>query len=89
MGKILVKSAVTRQKGKLYYIDGKGNVCEASMNRKGGKKGRSVCVAKKSVPKKRKTTKSKSAKKKAAPVKRVRVSKKVASAKMKTAKKKK
>ena len=69
MGKILVKSAVTRQKGKLYYIDAKGNVCEASMNRKGGKKGRSVCVAKKAVPKKRKAKKA-TTKKKVAPKKR-------------------
>ncbi len=61
MGKVLVKSAITRQKGKLYYIDAKGNVCEASMNRKGGKKGRKTCA---SAPKK------KAVKKKAAPKKR-------------------
>jgi hypothetical protein len=61
MGKVLVKSAITRQKGKLYYIDAKGNVCEASMNRKGGKKGRKTCA---SVPKKKAAVKKKSAPKK-------------------------
>jgi len=37
MGKILVKNAVKREKGFHYYVDGKGNVCEAKMAR-GGKK---------------------------------------------------
>lgn len=36
MGKIIAKGIVTRKKGFLYYIDGKGNVCEAKMAR--GKK---------------------------------------------------
>ena len=36
MGKIIVKNAVERQPGYLYYIDGKGNLCEANMMR--GKK---------------------------------------------------
>lgn len=27
MGKIVVKSAIKREKGKLYYIDKAGNVC--------------------------------------------------------------
>ena len=34
MGTILVKNAVVRKPGYLYYIDGKGNVCEAAMARK-------------------------------------------------------
>ena len=36
MGKIIVKNAVIRKSGYLYYIDGEGNVCEAKMGR--GKK---------------------------------------------------
>ena len=38
MGKILVKKAVKRKPGYLYYVDGKGNVCEAKMARGGKKK---------------------------------------------------
>jgi hypothetical protein len=38
MGRILIKDAVDRKKGFLYYIDGKGNVCEAQMARGGTKK---------------------------------------------------
>ena len=60
--KIIVRAAVKRQKGKLYFIDGNGNVVETSMNRKGGKKGRHVCSTK--------TAKKKTAKKKAAPKKK-------------------
>jgi hypothetical protein len=37
-GKILVKNAVKREKGYLYYIDKDGNVCSAKMN--SGKKRR-------------------------------------------------
>lgn len=33
MGRIVVKNAVKREKGKLYYIDGQGNVCSAEMAR--------------------------------------------------------
>ena len=40
MGKVLVKNAIKRQKGYLYYVDGKGNVCEAKMARGGRKKRR-------------------------------------------------
>lgn len=36
-GKIIVKNAVVRQKGFLYYIDGQGNICYAKM-KNGGKK---------------------------------------------------
>jgi len=38
MGKVIVKGVVKRKKGFLYYIDGKGNVCEAKMARGGKKK---------------------------------------------------
>lgn len=38
MGKILVKNVIKRKKGYLYYVDGKGNVCEAKMARGGRKK---------------------------------------------------
>lgn len=62
--KILVRGAVKRQKNKLYYIDGSGNVCEATMNRKGGKKGRSVCAVKKRKPAKRKPAKKKATRRK-------------------------
>ena len=50
MGKVIVKNAVTRKPGHLYYVDGSGNVCEAVMAR-GGKKKK---VAKKKVVKKKK-----------------------------------
>ncbi|HLC73137.1 MAG TPA: hypothetical protein VJH20_00705 [Candidatus Nanoarchaeia archaeon] len=38
MGKIIVKNVVDRKQGFLYYVDGKGNVCEAKMSRGGRKK---------------------------------------------------
>jgi len=38
MGKVILKSAVKRKPGHLYYVDGKGNVCEAVMARGGRKK---------------------------------------------------
>ncbi len=38
MGVVIVKNAVTRKPGHLYYIDGKGNICEAKMSRGGRKK---------------------------------------------------
>ena len=50
MGTIIAKGVVKRQPGYLYYVDGKGNVCEAKMAR-GGKKKK---VAKKVVKKKKK-----------------------------------
>ncbi|MBI2107293.1 hypothetical protein HYT57_04895 [Candidatus Woesearchaeota archaeon] len=49
MGTVVAKNVVTRKPGFLYYVDGKGNVCEAKMAR-GGKKKSS---AKKSATKKR------------------------------------
>jgi hypothetical protein len=38
MGKVIAKKVVTRKPGYLYYIDSKGNVCEAKMARGGRKK---------------------------------------------------
>lgn len=38
MGKIIVHNAVKRKSGHLYYVDGKGNVCEAVMARGGKRK---------------------------------------------------
>ena len=46
MGKIIHKLVVKRKPGHLYYIDGKGNVCEAKMAR-GGKKKKAKKKAKK------------------------------------------
>ncbi len=40
MGKVIVKNVVDRKHGYLYYVDGKGNVCEAKMSRGGRKKKR-------------------------------------------------
>ena len=50
MGKIIAKGVVDRKPGYLYYVDGKGNVCEAKMAR-GGKKKK---AAKKPAKKKKK-----------------------------------
>lgn len=33
MGEIILKKAVVRKKGYLYYVDGEGNVCESKMAR--------------------------------------------------------
>lgn len=38
MGKIILKNAVVRKPGFLYYVDGHGNICEAEMVRTGRKK---------------------------------------------------
>jgi hypothetical protein len=40
MGEIIIKNAVERKAGFLYYIDAEGNVCEAEL-KKGGTKERS------------------------------------------------
>ena len=47
MGKIIVKKVVKRKPGYLYYVDGKGNVCEAKMARGGKKKKKKKTVKKK------------------------------------------
>ncbi len=68
MGKIIAKNIVKRKPGYLYYVDGKGNVCEAKMAR-GGKKKKKKVVKKKAVKRKavkKKAVKRKPAKKKAA-----------------------
>jgi len=52
MGKIIVKNVVKRQKGYLYYLDGKGNVCEAKMARGGKKKKKAKKTVKKKAKKK-------------------------------------
>lgn len=38
MGTIIAKNVVHRKPGHLYYVDAKGNVCEAKMARGGRKK---------------------------------------------------
>lgn len=55
MGKVIVKNVVERKPGHLYYVDGKGNVCEAKMAR-GGKKKKAAKKksAKKAAKKKKK-----------------------------------
>ncbi|MBT3416532.1 hypothetical protein HON86_01645 [Candidatus Woesearchaeota archaeon] len=61
MGKIIAKNVIERKPGFLYYVDGKGNVCEAKMAR-GGKKKKKVTkkkVVKKKVTKKKVTKKKK------------------------------
>ena len=68
MGKIISKNIVKRKAGYLYYVDGKGNVCEAKMAR-GGKKKKKVVKKK---PVKKKVVKKKPVKKKAAKKKKRR-----------------
>ena len=63
MGKIIAKNVIKRKSGYLYYIDGKGNVCEAKMAR-GGKKKKKKAVAKKKAPAKKKAAKKKAPAKK-------------------------
>lgn len=65
MGKIVKKNVVERKPGHLYYVDAKGNVCEAVMSR-GGKKKKKKAVKKKPVKKavKKKAVKKKVVKKK-------------------------
>lgn len=38
MGEIIMKNAVKREKGYMYYVDGKGNLCKAKMAKGGRKK---------------------------------------------------
>ncbi len=47
MGKIIVKNAIERKPGFLYYIDGNGNLCEAKMSRGGKKKKKKKALKKK------------------------------------------
>lgn len=53
MGKIIHRNVVTRKPGHLYYVDGKGHVCEAKMAR-GGKKKKKKAAKKKPAKKKKK-----------------------------------
>ena len=53
MGKIIAKNVVDRKKGFLYYVDGKGNVCEAMMARGGRKKKSSAKKASKKTKRRR------------------------------------
>lgn len=55
MGKVIKKNVVKRKAGYLYYVDGKGNVCEARMSRGGKKKKKKA--TKKKKPAKRKAKK--------------------------------
>lgn len=52
MGTIVKKNVIHRKPGFLYYVDGKGNVCEAKMSR-GGKRKKKAKKAKKPVKRKR------------------------------------
>lgn len=47
LGTIVAKGVVKRQKGFLYYVDGKGNVCKAKMARGGKKKKKKKATKKK------------------------------------------
>jgi len=38
MGEIILEKAIERERGYLYYVDGKGNICRAKMSRGGKKK---------------------------------------------------
>lgn len=38
MGEIIMKNAVKREPGYMYYVDGKGNLCQAKMARPGARK---------------------------------------------------
>jgi len=62
MGKVIVKKAVKRKPGHLYYIDAAGNVCEAVMARGGKRKKKKKAAKKKAV--KKKPVKKKAKKKK-------------------------
>jgi hypothetical protein len=53
MGKVVAKNVVKRKHGYLYYVDGKGNVCEARMARGGKRKKASKKKAKKRTTKKK------------------------------------
>jgi hypothetical protein len=54
MGTIIVKDAVKREPGFLYYIDGQGNLCKAKMKTGGTKKKAAKKSAKKSTKKSKK-----------------------------------
>ena len=66
MGRIIAKKVVERKTGYLYYVDGKGNICEAKMSRGGRKKKATKKKTTKKKTTKKKTTRKKTAKKKTA-----------------------
>jgi len=57
MGKVVKKAVVKRKPGYLYYVDGKGNVCEAKMARGGKKKKKAAKKKAKKKPAKKKKKK--------------------------------
>ncbi len=59
MGKVIAKNVVKRKPHYLYYVDGKGNVCEAKMARGGKKKKKAKKKVTKKKPVKKKVTKKK------------------------------
>ena len=59
MGKIVLKKAITRKAGHLYYVDGAGNVCEAKMARGGKKKKKAAKKKPAKKPAKKKAKKKK------------------------------
>lgn len=59
MGTIIVKNAIVRKPGYLYYINGNGDVCESKMARGGRKKGSSKKKAAKSAKPAKKTVSKK------------------------------
>lgn len=61
MGRVIVRNVIKRRPGYLYYLDGKGNVCEAKMSR-GGKRKKKKAAKRK--PAKRRVAKRKPAKRK-------------------------
>ena len=53
MGTIVVKNAVVREPGYLYYIDGDGSLCSAKMAKRGKSKATAKAPAKKADTKKK------------------------------------
>lgn len=53
MGRVIARNVVDRKQGYLYYVDGKGNVCEAKMAR-GGR--RRKATARRTTARRRTTT---------------------------------
>ena len=53
MGKVIARNVVSRKKGYLYYIDAKGNVCEAKMARGGRRRKSSSKSSRKSSRRKK------------------------------------
>lgn len=58
MGRVVAKKVIKRKKGYLYYVDAKGNVCEAKMAR-GGKRKKKKKAAKRKPAKRKVKRKAK------------------------------